>query len=141
MVKAVKRIMGKLLIENNIPYVMKNNGLYIASINGLTEFDNGPNSGWLYTVNGQKIDRTYDAVKISNGDTIKWYYTDDYTKEPGYENWDSEDAESSDFVISGNVQIKDNEAASVIKNDEIDKADEIKAAFPKESADNLHAQQ
>jgi len=59
-------------------------GTYIKSINGIGEFDNGPNSGWLYRVNGKIPDEGYEAKKLKNNDTVKWFYSDDYTKEKGY---------------------------------------------------------
>lgn len=54
---------------------------YVRGIGGLKEFDYGGNSGWLYMVNG--IKRSYGAYsyKLNDGDTVKWYYTTDYTKE------------------------------------------------------------
>ena len=63
-------------------------GGYITSIKApsvlggywLGEFDNGPKSGWMYTLNG----RDADAIKnqdIDDGDSIVFHYTDDYTLE------------------------------------------------------------
>ena len=46
----VKNLTDKMLINSNIPFTAKGN--YITSINGLSEFDNGPKSGWMYSVNG-----------------------------------------------------------------------------------------
>lgn len=78
-----KYLTDKLLIENNIPFVVTAGGTYIQSINGLSEFDNGPNSGWIYNVNGKNINKTYDAYVLSEGDSVVWKYTDDYIKD-GY---------------------------------------------------------
>ena len=63
-------------------------GGYITSIKApsvlggywLGEFDNGPKSGWMYTLNGKDA----DAVKkqtLSSGDAIVFHYTDDYSLE------------------------------------------------------------
>ena len=60
-------------------------GAYISEINGIAEFDNGPNSGWMYRHNGHIADEGYASRTLSQGDTIKWFYTDDYTKESDYE--------------------------------------------------------
>ena len=62
-------------------------GTYIEGIeyNGVTlkEFDNGKNSGWMYTVNGKHPEVGVDAKYPSDGDVIVFHYTDDYTKEEG----------------------------------------------------------
>ena len=54
---------------------------YVRGIGGLKEFDYGGNSGWLYMVNGIKPSYGAYSYKLNNGDTVKWYYTTDYTKE------------------------------------------------------------
>lgn len=54
---------------------------YVRGIGGLKEFDYGGNSGWLYMVNGIKPSYGAYSYKLNDGDTIKWYYTTDYTKE------------------------------------------------------------
>ena len=59
---------------------------YIRSItkNGVTlaEFTKGPNSGWLYTVNGELPTVSVTSYTLSDGDAILLYYTDDWTKDP-----------------------------------------------------------
>lgn len=59
---------------------------YISSVTspeGVTigEFTNGKNSGWLYTVNGKSPSVGMNAYTLKNGDVIKLYYSDDYTKD------------------------------------------------------------
>lgn len=59
---------------------------YISSVTspeGVTigEFTNGKNSGWLYTVNGKSPSVSMNAYTLKNGDVIKLYYSDDYTKD------------------------------------------------------------
>ena len=54
---------------------------YVRGIGGLYEFDYGGNSGWLYMVNGVKPNYGAYSYKLNDGDTIKWYYTTDYTKD------------------------------------------------------------
>lgn len=51
----------------------------------LSEFTNGPNSGWMYTVNGYHPDRGLREWKLNNGDTIVWHYVDDYILEAPFE--------------------------------------------------------
>lgn len=54
---------------------------YVRGIGGLYEFDYGGNSGWLYMVNGVKPNYGAYSYKLNDGDTVKWYYTTDYTKD------------------------------------------------------------
>ena len=54
---------------------------YVRGIGGLKEFDYGGNSGWLYMVNSIKPSYGASSYKLNDGDTVKWYYTTDYTKE------------------------------------------------------------
>ncbi len=57
------------------------NGNYISEIDGLAEFDNGANSGWLYQVNGSYPSFGISEQTLSEGDAIVFHYTDDYTLE------------------------------------------------------------
>ena len=57
---------------------------YISAIFGpngtLKEKDRGPNSGWMYSVNGSIASVTMNQYFVSDGDSIEMFYTDDYTK-------------------------------------------------------------
>ncbi|WP_019913380.1 DUF4430 domain-containing protein [Paenibacillus sp. HW567] len=55
---------------------------YVTSIDGLKEFDRGPNSGWKYSVNGIEPGYSAGDYKLSNGDALVWFYTIDYTVDP-----------------------------------------------------------
>ena len=61
--------------------------VYIRAVNGLGEFDNGPNSGWMYTVNGTHPEVGVSARYLKDDDVIVLHYTDDYTYEEGGENY------------------------------------------------------
>ena len=61
--------------------------VYIRAVNGLGEFDNGPNSGWMYTVNGTHPEVGVSARYLKDDDDIILHYTDDYTYEEGGENY------------------------------------------------------
>lgn len=69
----------------------ENKGGYVQSITcggkTLAELDEGKNSGWLYTVNGELPDVYMSAYGLKNGDSIRIYFTKDYTKEPGADRW------------------------------------------------------
>lgn len=56
-------------------------GNYISEIDGLGELDNGPLSGWMYTLNGKYSNSGIAEQTVKNGDNIILHYTDDYTKE------------------------------------------------------------
>lgn len=73
------------LKKNNMTQYGAESG-YVRSItyNGRTleEFDLGPNSGWLYQVNGTLPNVGLLEYPLEDGDTILWYYTADWTKDP-----------------------------------------------------------
>lgn len=80
----VKYLTDKVLIEAGIPFKTDAKGTYITEINGLGELDNGPLSGWMYTINGTHKDvNGYASQTLSDKDVVVWHYTDDYTKEDG----------------------------------------------------------
>lgn len=49
----------------------------------LGQFDEGPNSGWLYKVNGKAPNVGIADYLLNGGETVTVYYTADYTKESG----------------------------------------------------------
>ena len=54
---------------------------YISTLAGLSEFDYGDNSGWLFTVNGQLAPVGCGACQLHNGDRVVWYYTCNYVED------------------------------------------------------------
>lgn len=76
-------VLDKALAAANISYVNEG-GNYIATIKGLSEFDNGPLSGWMYTLNGSHPDLGVAEQSLKNGDRIIFHYTDDYTQEESF---------------------------------------------------------
>lgn len=89
----VYNVFDKALQAAGIQYTETQPG-YIGKIKSpagfwLGEFDNGPNSGWMYTVNGIHPLLGLMEFKVNDGDIIIWHYTDDYTKEEGSEKWNS----------------------------------------------------
>ncbi len=53
-------------------------GNYISCVDGLAELDNGPRSGWLYTLNGRHPDLGVAEQAVKSGDKIVLHYTDDW---------------------------------------------------------------
>lgn len=49
--------------------------------------DNGANSGWMYTVNGEHPDQALNDFTLEAGDKVIWHYVDDYTTEADAETW------------------------------------------------------
>lgn len=72
--------------ENNLKYEGADKG-YVSSISKgnktLAEFGAGQNSGWLYKLNGEAPLLGIRECTVKNGDSIEFFYTKDYTKEPG----------------------------------------------------------
>lgn len=48
---------------------------YVEGINSLYEFDCGPNSGWVYFVNGVRPSVGCDKTPVNPGEDVRWYYT------------------------------------------------------------------
>ena len=77
-------------------------GNYVESINGIGEFTNGKNSGWMYTLNGTHPNLGVAQQTVTNGDVIIFHYTDDYTREEsgrGYQIKDREAAKAVEQLI------------------------------------------
>ncbi|NDL67181.1 DUF4430 domain-containing protein [Anaerotalea alkaliphila] len=54
---------------------------YVEAIDNLYEFDQGPGSGWMYSVNGAFPDRSSGEWEPEDGDTVVWWYTLDAGKD------------------------------------------------------------
>ena len=76
----VWEVLKQSLEEHNMSW-SNASGNYVAAVNGLAEFDNGKNSGWMYTLNGKYPLLGVSEQKLKDGDRIVFHYTDDYTLE------------------------------------------------------------
>ncbi len=56
---------------------------YARGIDGLFEKDFGPNSGWLYQVNGTFPNISCGSYPVKNGDEIAWLYTENLGTDRG----------------------------------------------------------
>ena len=56
---------------------------YVEGINNLYEFDHGPASGWVYSVNGVFPDRSAGGWETAADDNIIWWYTLDAGRDVG----------------------------------------------------------
>ena len=75
----------KALEDAGLTSVGAENG-YVKSITKdgvtLSEFDKGPDSGWLYKVDGRVPTVGLTSYPLSGGENILWYYTRDWTADP-----------------------------------------------------------
>lgn len=95
-------------------------GNYISKINGLGEFDNGVNSGWMFAINGAHGNKGVAEQGVKNYDRIVFHYTDDYTKEQGSEQWSSGGSKKDDKANVYTVSFDSNGGTNV-KNQSIEK--------------------
>ncbi|MCQ4774120.1 leucine-rich repeat protein [Lacrimispora saccharolytica] len=82
-------VLKKFMDDHKIIYTADDNNqyntVYIKKVNGLEEFDNGPKSGWMYTVNGIHPNVGVSAKYVQDKDVIILHYTDDYSTEESVE--------------------------------------------------------
>lgn len=79
--------LSKALDNAGVEY--SEDGGYVSAIGGLAEFDHSERSGWMFTVDGKHKDTGCRETKLTGNSTVIWYYTDDYTKERGSENYEN----------------------------------------------------
>ena len=81
--------------------------MYISAVQNpetdvfLAEYDNGPNSGWMYTLNGKHSSLGVAQQFLNNGDRIVFHYTDDWTKESDTQGWATEEDKPQNVTTSG----------------------------------------
>lgn len=51
---------------------------YVAIIDGLEEYEYGPQSGWVYEVNENRPDEYPGAYKVKSGDKVVWAFVRGY---------------------------------------------------------------
>ncbi|MCL2153277.1 MAG: S-layer homology domain-containing protein [Oscillospiraceae bacterium] len=88
---AVIDVVRKVLTETGGFTWNDNGGVYISSItyNGvsLEAYTNGPNSGWMYTINDAFPDFGMNEQFLNDKDRIIVHYTDDWSLEDGSQKW------------------------------------------------------
>lgn len=62
--------------EKNIAavYAGSKTTAYVTSINGLSEKQHGPMSGWIFTVNGESVMKSSGKLTLNPGDEVVWKY-------------------------------------------------------------------
>ncbi|MBR2780318.1 MAG: DUF4430 domain-containing protein [Eubacteriaceae bacterium] len=71
----LKRACAAAGIPLEYSWTVEFGGYYIEGINGLCEFDCGPESGWMYKVNGWFPNYGSSNYILKDGDIIVWEYT------------------------------------------------------------------
>ena len=71
----LKRVCNYAGIQIEYSWTPMYNSYYIEGINHLYEFDCGPQSGWMYKVNGWFPNYGCSSYSLSDGDNIVWCYT------------------------------------------------------------------
>lgn len=83
--ESVFNVLKRVTSKEGIPlnYRTSGYGIYIDGINGLSEFDKGPQSGWMYRVNGTFPSYSAALYTVKPNDKIEWLYTLDFGKDIG----------------------------------------------------------
>ena len=136
-------IFDKVLRENGYSYTSK--GSYVSSVTSSSDVtlsdDDGPNSGWLYTVNGIMPNEYMGSYIMKNNDSLLVYYTADWTKDSQAGSWADKKTEvttsggdsktttaPTDVKTSGNTAtatVTEENAAELIKQAKENKSSEI----------------
>ena len=79
-------VFRQVLTANGYSYEAK--GSYVQAVikpdgTKVAEFSKGPNSGWVFRVNGEFPDIAMQDCRLSDGDVIEVFFTADYMDEPG----------------------------------------------------------
>ena len=82
-------VFKKILAEHSVPYEAK--GSRVTSINGLSEYDYGKRSGWMYTIGNVYVDSYMNAQTLSGEEEIVVKYVTDYTLANGTTHPDTDD--------------------------------------------------
>ena len=78
-------ILKQVVKDNSIQmeYKGRKSSVYVQGIHNIYEFDKGPESGWVYRVNGEISQVSCGTHKLNDGDKIEWLYTTDLGREFG----------------------------------------------------------
>ena len=73
--------------------------IYVQAIDGLGEFDGGPLSGWMYSVNGDFPQFSAGIYTLEEGDVLRWQYTKDLGEDVG-NSWSPGEADKDREAIN-----------------------------------------
>jgi hypothetical protein len=70
-------VLTRALGSSSVQSTGSGSSLYVTAINGLGQFDHGPKSGWMCSVNGQYLSESAGSYRLQAGDIVAWKYTTD----------------------------------------------------------------
>lgn len=103
-------VFKKMIADNNMYFSAV--GSYVSSINNLSEKQYGPNSGWMYSVDGVFVNSYMNAQELNGNENIVVMYVRDYTKANTSMVDDSKNNGSGNGSNSGSSNSGDNSSAS-----------------------------
>ncbi|MFA7502526.1 MAG: S-layer homology domain-containing protein [Anaerovoracaceae bacterium] len=109
------------LTASSVGYIEKTSG-YIKTIDGISELDYGPYSGWLYMVNGKTATVSCRSYNLNSNASIVWFYTDDYTKEYGSEKWTGDTLLADSSTLTPSAAISGNSASATLSASDLSAA-------------------
>lgn len=73
-------VLKKACEDNGIKLTSKSSmyGTYVSGINNIDEFDCGSQSGWMFSINGNRPNVSASSQKINDGDKITFEYVCEY---------------------------------------------------------------
>jgi len=100
-------------------------GVYVEAISGFGEFDDGPQSGWMYKVNGVFPGYSSSLYELKENDVVEWVYTRDLGKDvggylPGVE--DTDTAEQGVATLTPKADVTGSDATASVTAEQINSA-------------------
>ena len=79
-------VLQRIAAEKGIDVIATGTGaeVYVKTIAGLSEFDGGQNSGWMYSVNGEFPQFSAGIYTLEDGDVLRWQYTRNLGEDLGH---------------------------------------------------------
>ena len=102
-------VFKKMIADNNMYFSAV--GSYVSSINNLSEKQYGPNSGWMYSVDGVFVNSYMNAQELNGNENIVVMYVRDYTKANTSMHDDSKNNGSGSGSNSGSSNSGENSSA------------------------------
>ena len=102
-------VFKKMIADNNMYFSAV--GSYVSSINNLSEKQYGPNSGWMYSVDGVFVNSYMNAQELNGNENIVVMYVRDYTKANTSMHDDSKNNGSGSGSNSGTSNSGENSSA------------------------------
>lgn len=93
-------VLKRICDENNIKLDYDGQWKFVTGINGLSQLDDAPNSGWLYKVNGISPNVGAGDYVLNAGDHVLFYFTLDYTMNEENDNLDEKPQTDMDTISS-----------------------------------------